>query len=124
MNRQVPDRRGDGATATSSTAALRSRGSQDAAPATAAEAEHMAQATALLEQFKAKNKNQSFGLAVRVLENKKTQVYIFGFCSCLDDSVYSCVLSKCKPSILLTLLCRQGGLHLQLERLVAQWAGL
>ena len=61
----MQDRRGDAATATSSSAGLRTRGSDDTS-ATAADADHVAQAAALLEQFKAKNKPQGFELKVCV----------------------------------------------------------
>ena len=60
----MQDRRGDAATATSSSSAgFLTRGSDDTS-ATAADAEHVAQAAVLLEQLKAKNKPQSFELKV------------------------------------------------------------
>lgn len=60
----MQDRRGDAATATSSSAGLRTRGGSGDTPATAADADRLAQATVLLEQSKAKNKPQSFELKV------------------------------------------------------------
>lgn len=64
-SRRVQDRRGDAATATSSSAGLRTRGSDDTS-ATAADAVHVAQAAALLEEFKTKSKPQGFELKVCV----------------------------------------------------------
>ena len=62
-SRQVQDRQGDAATATNSNAGMRTRGSEETM-ATPADPDHVAKATALLEQFKAKNKPQSFELKV------------------------------------------------------------
>jgi len=71
-NRQVLDRRGDGATATSSNAGMRIRGSEDAMPPV--DPEHVAKATALLEQFKAKHKPQAFELKVSSLMSLKHSI--------------------------------------------------
>ena len=59
-NRQVPDRRGDSATATNSNAA----GAAPEGLGASADPEHTAQAAVLLEEFKAKSKSQNFELAV------------------------------------------------------------
>ncbi len=61
-NRQVPDRRGDGATATNSNAGMRGRGCDESC--VAADPEHVAAAAALLERFKTKTKSQPFELQV------------------------------------------------------------
>ena len=58
----MPDRRGDGATATNSNAGMRSRGTKESGPPP--DPAHTAKAAALLEQFKAKSKTQSFELKV------------------------------------------------------------
>lgn len=63
-SQHVQDRRGDAATATSSSAGLRTRGGPIDPPATEEDADRIAQATVLLEQSKAKNKPQSFELKV------------------------------------------------------------
>ncbi|DBA73536.1 TPA: Pumilio 2, partial [Trebouxia sp. C0004] len=70
-NRQVPDRRGDGATATNSNAALRGRSSDESC--IAADSEHVAAAAALLERFKAKSKSQPFEL-------QDIKGYVHDFC--------------------------------------------
>ncbi|KAL0043529.1 hypothetical protein WJX79_007470 [Trebouxia sp. C0005] len=70
-NRQVPDRRGDGATATNSSAGMRGRGCDDSCAA--ADPEHMAAAAALLERFKAKTKSQPFEL-------QDIKGYVHDFC--------------------------------------------
>ena len=62
-NRLVPDRRGDSATATNSNKGPRGRGT-DEASVSAADSEHMAEAAALLEQLKAKTRDQPFELQV------------------------------------------------------------
>jgi len=61
-NRQVPDRRGDGATATNSNAGMRGRGCDESC--VAADPEHVAAAAALLDCFKTKTKSQPFELQV------------------------------------------------------------
>ncbi|KAL3147052.1 hypothetical protein ABBQ38_015016 [Trebouxia sp. C0009 RCD-2024] len=72
-SQHVQDRRGDAATATSSSAGLRTRGGPIDPPATEEDADRIAQATVLLEQSKAKNKPQSFEL-------KDIKGYVFEFC--------------------------------------------
>ncbi len=59
----MPDRRGDGATATNSNAGMQGRGCDESC--VAADPEHVAAAAALLERFKAKTKSQPFELQVR-----------------------------------------------------------
>ena len=59
----MPDRRGDGATATNSSAGMRGRGCDESCVAT--DPEHVAAAAALLERFKANTKSQPFELQVR-----------------------------------------------------------
>ena len=61
-SRAVQDRRGDGATATNNNAGIRTRGTHEAGPPP--DPAHTAKAAALLEQFKAKSKTQSFELKV------------------------------------------------------------
>jgi len=63
----VPDRRGDGATATNSNAGMRGRSSDESC--LPADPEHVA--AALLERFKAKNKSQPFELQVREAHHRE-----------------------------------------------------
>ena len=58
----MPDRRGDGATATNSNAGMRGRGCDESC--VAADLEHVAAAAALLDRFKTKTKSQPFELQV------------------------------------------------------------
>ena len=100
-NRQVPDRRGDGATATNSIAGMRGRGCDESC--VAADPEHVAAAAALLERFKAKTKSQPFELQVRDARTHTHGRTRMHACTHTNLSV------KCGCQQVGTVLCAGGG---------------